>query len=190
LPNNRAVSICLTALLAAAACVSPNEGQLVPDGSPTLDGPEPDLAPDAGELEATAAPRDAAADGATDGAADLAPPAGPVDSATGPDAPDGPPALLATGQACKVGGQCTSGYCVDEICCASSCSGACNACARVHTGQPDGTCAPAQAGADPHNDCVPGAQPCGTDGTCDGAGKCRHASRQVECGQEACANGM
>ena len=47
------------------------------------------------------------------------------------------------GATCTSGNQCTTaGGCVDGVCCAATCTLACQGCARATTGQADGTCAP------------------------------------------------
>lgn len=45
------------------------------------------------------------------------------------------------GEACLSGEECASGFCVDGVCCGSSCDGKCQGCAEAVTGAPDGTCA-------------------------------------------------
>jgi hypothetical protein len=112
-----------------------------------------------------------------------------------PLAPDGPrpladAALLAVGQRCRTSGECDGAHCVDGVCCSTACTAKCTSCAAADTGQPDGTCAPSRAGADPRNECAPGAQACGDDGTCDGKGQCRLAQSDVACGSESCTSGM
>jgi len=92
------------------------------------------------------------------------------------------------GQACKVGSDCASGFCVDEVCCDTSCQGTCQACrADLKTSGNSGTCGPARAGVDPRNDCPDdGALSCQRDGTCDGAGRCRTYSKGTSCGTSVC----
>ena len=45
------------------------------------------------------------------------------------------------GEACLSGEECASGFCVDGVCCGSSCDGKCQGCAEAVTGALDGTCA-------------------------------------------------
>lgn len=69
---------------------------------------------------------------------------------------------LNNGSACSSGAQCASGFCVDGVCCNSSCTGLCKAC---NVAGSVGTCSNIVAGADPANECAGPA-------TCNGAGAC------------------
>ena len=74
--------------------------------------------------------------------------------------------LATNGQPCEVGRQCSSGFCVDGVCCNTSCDGQCVTCALPGS---EGDCAIAAAGTDPHLDCGSGApcdNVCASDGTC------------------------
>jgi hypothetical protein len=186
-------------LLTGGSCVSPRSEPMARDAG------------DDGEAMAENG-LDGAVDGGADGATDLAGPNldgatpgtldGASDTASPPDAPppvdvgpasdaqaDSATPLLAVGRACKSDGQCGSNHCADEVCCATACTGKCNACASASTGLPDGTCGPALAGVDPHDECGKSAQTCGTDGTCDGKGQCRFAAFGLSCGAETCTAG-
>jgi len=81
---------------------------------------------------------------------------------------------LGQGAACGQGSDCTSGHCVDGVCCNEPCEGACMACSAVKKGGgADGACGPIASGLDPDNEC-PDAGPCHyptLDG-CNGAGAC------------------
>ncbi len=57
--------------------------------------------------------------------------------------------LLDNGEACSANRECTSGFCVSEVCCRTECAGACGACILELTGVPDGTCGTCSV-----NDCV------------------------------------
>src|SRR5439155_25745877 len=72
------------------------------------------------------------------------------------------------------------------------CDSACQSCVGSETGGNNGTCAPARADTDPHNDCPQtDSRTCGTDGACDGAGKCRKFGTRTACGAaQSCADGM
>ena len=62
----------------------------------------------------------------------------------------------ATGTPCSIDAQCSSGFCVDEMCCASACGGSasdCQACSAALTGGADGTCAALSATAAPLTAC-------------------------------------
>ena len=77
-----------------------------------------------------------------------------------------------------------SGQCVDGVCCASACPGACQAC---NVEGAAGTCMPVPAGQDPDNECAedPPAG-CQRDGACDGSGGCRLYPAGVECQPGRC----
>jgi hypothetical protein len=88
-------------------------------------------------------------------------------------------------QPCTEGQRCSTGYCEDGICCDRPC-GTCQACVRVKTGQPDGTCAPIPKGTDPDNECT---NPTCTAGVqkgdeCDGVGACNTAD--IDCEPYVC----
>lgn len=48
---------------------------------------------------------------------------------------------LADGKVCGSAAQCVSGFCSDSVCCATACSGACDACSVSAGASVDGTCA-------------------------------------------------
>ena len=96
----------------------------------------------------------------------------------------------ATGQPCAGASQCQSGFCVDGVCCAGSCTDPCYACSAAASVGVDGVCAPVKSGGPPRGGqgCADeGAQSCGHDGTCDGAGACRSYADGVQCGPRVCA---
>jgi hypothetical protein len=98
----------------------------------------------------------------------------------------------ALGQTCGGDGECASGFCADGVCCESACKGGCASCLGADTGRTNGICAPVKAGADPADECAPAnptADPCGNDGTCDGAGACRKAATDKVCRAESCSGG-
>lgn len=92
------------------------------------------------------------------------------------------------GQACKAGGDCASGFCVDEVCCDTACNGTCQACrADLKSSGNSGVCGPTRTGIDPRNDCPDdGALSCQRDGTCDGAGRCQTYAKGTSCGASIC----
>jgi hypothetical protein len=97
------------------------------------------------------------------------------------------PRALAAGEDCAVPAQCGSGVCADGVCCATACTGKCQACATEHTGLPDGTCGPVRAGGDPRNECEKSVEnTCGDDGSCDGSGTCKKYGRETICAVESC----
>ncbi len=90
--------------------------------------------------------------------------------------------LLSPGVACRARADCASGFCVDGVCCDSSCDGLCRACVSKLTGAADGKCANVTQGLDPHDQCPDdGACTCQRDGVCDGAGACELYSPKQDC---------
>jgi hypothetical protein len=89
------------------------------------------------------------------------------------------------GQTCAKGSECASTLCVDGVCCADACQGACRSCALPSS---MGRCTPVPAGTlDPRATCVDlGAASCGTDGVCDGTGSCRKYAMGTVCAAERC----
>ncbi len=89
------------------------------------------------------------------------------------------------GLACSTPGQCESGFCVDGVCCNEPCSGACRTCSA---GATPGKCSLVGAGsADPSGICKDnGPSLCGTDGKCDGTGRCRRYAVGTVCGSGSC----
>ncbi|MDI1428818.1 hypothetical protein [Polyangium sorediatum] len=92
-----------------------------------------------------------------------------------------PLAQQPNGSACQEAIDCTSGSCVDGVCCENECSGKCMACSNQKTGQANGMCAPVIDGSNPDMDC-------GGSDVCFG-GKCRcengvkdGAELKVDCG--------
>ena len=71
------------------------------------------------------------------------------------------------GQGCLSAAECTSGFCVDSVCCNSTCGSGvvdCQACSVAAGAATDGTCAPAKSGAV----CRPAVSACDGAETCDG----------------------
>ncbi|RLB65615.1 MAG: hypothetical protein DRI90_01520 [Deltaproteobacteria bacterium] len=97
-----------------------------------------------------------------------------------------------TGLRCPASGACQSGFCRDEVCCDSDCSGGCEACsAALKSWGDDGECGPTATDTDPRGACE--SEPlssCGLTGFCDGAGQCQHYPEGTPCGQgTACIEG-
>jgi len=86
---------------------------------------------------------------------------------------------------------CDSKMCRQGACCATECTGGCKSCSVKGS---EGTCTPIPGGMpafDPDptmKTCPVDPSPCGTDGTCDGAGKCRLTQLGKMCSQASCAN--
>ena len=96
-------------------------------------------------------------------------------------------AKLADGEACQLGSQCASGFCVDDVCCESECTGPCQACRAELTVANAGVCAPVIGGTDPDDDCADeGATSCGNDGQCNASGACRKYGVTAVCEPASC----
>lgn len=97
--------------------------------------------------------------------------------------------MVDNGYACGNNTECSSGFCVDGVCCASACTGTCMACNVVGSA---GTCSPVPQGQTDANS----SPICG--GICDGQGMCQSNSGATcstglqclshVCDDEACAN--
>lgn len=99
-------------------------------------------------------------------------------------------AKCAQGLKCLAGSDCTTGYCVDGVCCNSACSGTCQACTAALTGQTTGTCASVTDGTDPGSECpTEAASTCGTTGVCQG-GACAYHASSTQCGAASCSGSV
>jgi hypothetical protein len=98
----------------------------------------------------------------------------------------------AQGKACLAGSDCTTGSCVDGVCCDTACAGACQACSAAKKGQgADGVCGAIAAGTDPDAECADqGAASCGTNGVCNGAGACQKYVTGTSCAPASCSGGI
>ncbi len=81
------------------------------------------------------------------------------------------------GAVCAIDTECGSNYCVDGVCCETSCAGDCFTCKT-------GTCAPAADGTDPRSKCKGTHTMCA--GTCNGSGTCRFAPQGKACATKGC----
>jgi hypothetical protein len=89
------------------------------------------------------------------------------------------------GTPCTGGGTCSTGFCVDNVCCNAACQGPCEAC---NLSGKKGICSPSPAGTDPDNDCQQDpVNTCGLDGSCDGSGACRKYITGTVCGTPICS---
>jgi MYXO-CTERM domain-containing protein len=92
------------------------------------------------------------------------------------------------GKACAADQECSSGHCVDGVCCDTTCTGQCEACdVAGHVG----TCSPASG--KPHGSrkaCTAGAAECA--GACDGVNPaaCAYPGKETSCGAPSCAAGQ
>ena len=91
---------------------------------------------------------------------------------------------LGNGSKCGVGGECKSGFCADNLCCATQCAGVCRSCALVGN---EGACTLSAKGKDPGKDCAGKHSKCG--GTCDGKGACSFAPVTTQCKATTCKAG-
>jgi hypothetical protein len=186
----------LAALLAiVAGCTVSTRGltTVVPgdetDGAGTVDESTAEDVPDdpdrsAGD-PADRPPTDRAPGAVPDGSAERP----PADSAPDEQIDARQDIALPPGVPCAVDGTpCASGFCVDGICCNTSCEGACQACSAGRTGAPDGLCRSIPAGTDPDTECTDdGAASCGRTGHCDGNGACALYTPGTTCGVPSCA---
>jgi hypothetical protein len=97
------------------------------------------------------------------------------------------------GSACESGAQCTSGFCVEAVCCDQACESGCMSCLGAMTphGGPDGECGPIAAEAEPRSPdyCPVSPDICETSGACDGRGGCQVGRRGIECREARCTDG-
>jgi hypothetical protein len=104
------------------------------------------------------------------------------------------PATIApseNGATCGDAGECESGYCVDGLCCESSCDGVCESCAGAETGDKDGVCAPTPRGKVDARCAIEKVATCGQDGTCDGARGCANYADGTACVEGGeCSHGV
>lgn len=90
------------------------------------------------------------------------------------------------GESCTKAADCSSGHCVDGICCEEACGGACMACSNALTGKPNGQCEPVKLGTPDAN----GTPACSGANVCDGAGACKKANGQACQVGSDCATGF
>jgi len=84
------------------------------------------------------------------------------------------------GTPCTGVDQCSSGFCVDGVCCDQPCGFVCYTCVAPGS---FGTCVAAATGTDPRDECDnQGAASCGTSGKCNGAGACAFYAAGLACG--------
>ncbi len=92
--------------------------------------------------------------------------------------------VKANGVACVGGHECSSGTCLDGVCCGSNSCGTCQAC---NVAGSLGACANVPANvADPHNKC-PANGTCGNTGFCNGGGACLQQPATVGCAASSCS---
>ena len=200
-----------TDCISSQTCVSAGvctDATIPPSSLPPFDPKQsPQPAPSGGDA---GAPLDGASDGqAADRAVDVPPapsdaardrrPESPPSSdglvpSDGPASGDAPepsdgsgPVRKPNGAACLLKAGCQSGLCVDGFCCNSECSGSCVSCKVPGI---EGTCSPIPLGSSSEGSCPDdGAQTCGRNGTCDGAGGCMLYPSGTGCSTETCPAG-
>ena len=90
----------------------------------------------------------------------------------------------ANGAVCQPADDCSSGFCVDGVCCNVACSGACVSCSQTGL---LGHCAFVPAGL-PDSACnASDRTTCGNTGLCDGLGSCTLYPQQSVCGASSCS---
>jgi len=88
--------------------------------------------------------------------------------------------LLSNASSCTTGDQCFSGYCVEGVCCKSSCDGPCRSCLADRKDPAlsfggdwvTGVCGEVKAGTDPKDGCTATGTFCGSGDQCSGYGSC------------------
>jgi hypothetical protein len=93
--------------------------------------------------------------------------------------------LLPNGHACATGPSCGSGFCAQNVCCASACTGTCLSCDVTGS---VGKCVDVPAGRSSLTQCVDqGAPACKLDGLCDGNGGCQQYASGTPCAAATCS---
>jgi hypothetical protein len=121
---------------------------------------------------------------------------GPQSDGTGADAPHGdagpdaapciPGGTKPISAECVCDAECSSGHCVDRLCCDSACTDGCKTCAGLGLG---GTCVNRTVGSTPRDATACPATPvstCGLDGKCDGMGGCSKYPVNTVCRAGTC----
>jgi hypothetical protein len=92
---------------------------------------------------------------------------------------------VVAGAPCTRNGECSTGLCVDGVCCTTNCTGPCVSCRLPGR---EGTCALVPGGErDPHGICADlGPGSCTTTGACDGRGACARYPAGTPCGITSC----
>ncbi|MGI6394112.1 MAG: hypothetical protein ACOX2F_05200 [bacterium] len=87
------------------------------------------------------------------------------------------------------GADCSSGKCVDGVCCNSDCDGVCVSCNVSDFYK--GTCTPFPEGVDPDDECE-AEEPatCGNTGVCNGVGECQQHSALTQCVAPKCSGNI
>jgi len=102
--------------------------------------------------------------------------------ATTPAPPFSDPKIPAEFKRCSKNNECTSGFCVEGVCCDSACNERCRSCALLAS---PGKCTQEPEGVDLKNECGP-ANTCL--GTCGKAGECIGAGTGTMCARNRCVS--
>jgi hypothetical protein len=92
------------------------------------------------------------------------------------------PQISSTAARCVRDADCSTGHCVEGICCDAPCDEPCHSCALLPT---LGKCTVEPLGTDLRNDCGPSLSCLGT---CDGAGQCIGAGPGTTCARNRCTS--
>ncbi len=88
------------------------------------------------------------------------------------------------GAPCSAPLDCNSFICVQNVCCATTCSDfSCESCAESDTGEQSGTCHPVLPATDPYNACPNSSE------ACDGFGECKTLNGEACTVSEFCISG-
>ncbi|MBI3203675.1 MAG: hypothetical protein HYZ29_19205 [Myxococcales bacterium] len=106
-----------------------------------------------------------------------------------------------TGSACSSADECASGFCTDDVCCESACSGACEVCSAAAGASKNGVCEPAPKGSEKGPECAQGCdgktRACTAPTACAKSGDCpsgicvggRCCASLYDCGTECSSDG-
>jgi hypothetical protein len=105
--------------------------------------------------------------------------------------------IRTTGNSCTDASDCETAFCVDGVCCDTSCGGGmddCQACSAAAGGMEDGRCGPLTATAAAAITCRPSADACDAVETCTSTtefcGADRREAAGTECAPSSCAEGV
>jgi hypothetical protein len=90
------------------------------------------------------------------------------------------PVIVGEFTRCNVDSECSTGHCVEGVCCNTECLDKCHSCALISS---PGICTPSPLGVDMRNDCGPALKCLGT---CNGGGQCIGAGAGTTCARNRC----
>ncbi|HEX3905469.1 MAG TPA: hypothetical protein VH853_21780 [Polyangia bacterium] len=95
--------------------------------------------------------------------------------------------VKANGVVCLSNHECSSGACIDGVCCNTTPALGCGTCQACNVAGSLGTCTNVpNTAAEPHGRCATNGT-CGNTGSCNGAGACTQAATTVSCAPPACS---